>query len=495
MRVAIGRLYQETCATSPVKSSEDHFSIFRGTGFLEEFNGVTDEIGGIIEAAEEAQVELYPIMSAEMKSFSGGPVDDDFFRRFVEEFVDRLAAEQIDAVILSLHGAMMTDRTDDPESEFSQRVRATVGETPVIVSLDYHAHVTQELVSSVDGLVAYNTSPHTDIRQTGERALDLCARIFRSSNTTTIGMAKAPMLVSGWTTAHPMKTLFEQREKYESESDVLSVAICPVHHNIDARGMGLAAVAVTEGSPRRAEEIAQSLASEAWSYRHEFQRSAETFVDPEEGFQRVRENRPGLTVLADFGDNVLSGAPGDSPVLLERALSVENEDLRGAVPVVDAHALDELAAGEEGEQAVRIGGSLSPDFSPIEVSGRVHTVVTDPYELRGTYYDGKNIYPGRRVVFQVAGRELWLIISEVPLITTHPSFFEQHGIDISGLDFAVVKNVGHFRPNFEGLAEELVILDTPGLIPSDLAEIPYRKARPVFPLDEIAYSPDVQRDE
>ena len=495
MRVAIGRLYQETCATSPIISRQDHFTIFRGAALLDEFRGVQDEIGGVIGAAVESDVELSPIMSAEMKSFSGGPVADEFFRRFVDEFVDRLAAEKIDAVLLSLHGAMMTESSDDPESEFLQRVRATVGETPVVVSLDYHAHVTPDLVSAVDGLVAYNTSPHTDIRQTGERALALCARIFRDSNTTTIGMVKAPMLVSGWTTAHPMKTLFEQREKYESESDVLSVAICPVHHNIDAGGMGLAAVSVTDGSSRRAEEIAQSLASEAWSYRHDFQRFAESYADPEEGFRRVRANRPGLTVLADSGDNILAGGPGDSPILLSRALSAENDELCGAIPIVDPSAVDELIASENGEQAVRIGGSLSPGFSPIEVRGQVRTVVTDPYELRGTYFDGKNIYPGRRVVFEVDGRDLWFILSRIPLITTHPSFFDQHEIDPTELDFAVVKNVGHFRPNFEALARELVILDTPGVIPSDLTDFPYQKARPVFPLDEIEYAPEFEPSE
>jgi microcystin degradation protein MlrC len=94
------------------------------------------------------------------------------------------------------------------------------------------------------------------------------------------------------------------------------------------------------------------------------------------------ENAPAFTVLADAGDNVLAGAPGDSSAILERVLQGEYTNLSGAIPIVDPECVDALA-GENGEQiTIQVGGKLTPGLSPVDVYGEIVDVVTDSYELR-----------------------------------------------------------------------------------------------------------------
>ncbi len=64
----------------------------------------------------------------------------------------------MDAVLLALHGAMVTESDDDAEGLVLQRVRDRMGaDIPVVVTLDLHAHVTQRMVDHATAHVIYKT--------------------------------------------------------------------------------------------------------------------------------------------------------------------------------------------------------------------------------------------------------------------------------------------------------------------------------------------------
>ena len=96
------------------------------------------------------------------------------------------AKEEIDAVIangagvyLELHGAMATEHFDDGEGELLSRVRATVGQdVPIVVSLDYHANISRQMVQMADGFAIYRTYPHSDQIETGRRAARLLQQVM-----------------------------------------------------------------------------------------------------------------------------------------------------------------------------------------------------------------------------------------------------------------------------------------------------------------------------
>ena len=89
----------------------------------------------------------------------------------------RLVKQALDAVLIDLHGAMMSEDFPDAEAELLRRVRIIVGETvPVLCSLDPHVNLTTDMVDRCDGFVAYRTYPHVDMKETGMRVADMLAR-------------------------------------------------------------------------------------------------------------------------------------------------------------------------------------------------------------------------------------------------------------------------------------------------------------------------------
>jgi hypothetical protein len=56
------------------------------------------------------------------------------------------------SVLLALHGAMVTESYEDGEGLVLERVRQRVGpDLPIIVTLDLHAHITQQVRGSKTG--------------------------------------------------------------------------------------------------------------------------------------------------------------------------------------------------------------------------------------------------------------------------------------------------------------------------------------------------------
>ena len=85
----------------------------------------------------------------------------------------------VDAVYLDLHGAMVSEEFEDGEGELLRRVRAVIGEdAPIVISLDYHANVTAQMVRHADAILPYWTYPHVDQFDTGKRAAEAMKRLL-----------------------------------------------------------------------------------------------------------------------------------------------------------------------------------------------------------------------------------------------------------------------------------------------------------------------------
>lgn len=491
MRVAVGELWHETNSFSPVPTTGEEFRQYAGDAVRDRYADTGTEVGGFIEAAGETDgVELVPLEAA--RAVPGGPVDHGFFESFTDRLLAGLDGRDVDGVLLSLHGSMVTDGEVDPEGTLLGRVREAVGDRPVVASLDHHANVTGAMVAAADALVAYREHPHTgaDMRATGRRAAELSVETIAGRLDPAMAMVKAPTITATRleTDREPMRSLFAERERLETGAAtgdaVAAASLCPVHPYLDVPEYGFAAVVVTDGRPSEAAEAAGTLARSVWARRSEFD---ERLPGLGAVLDRLLAGGARPTALADRGDVTLAGAPGDSPVVL-RAL-LERPDAGGitaAIPVVDRPAAETLF-GRDGETArVSLGGSLTPAFDPVEVDVAIEASFEGPVLLEGSYSSGSEIDMGRRVVVRVIDREpdVRAIVSERPGITTDPSFFSVHGIDPAAADLLVVKSIGTFRPGFEPIAGAIEVADTPGLSAADLSTFDYRRARPIHPIDD-----------
>ena len=74
----------------------------------------------------------------------------------------------VDAIYLSLHGAMAAEQEDDPEGLLLAEIRKIVGEeVPIVVSLDLHGILTERMLQHANAIVSYHTYPHVDFATHG----------------------------------------------------------------------------------------------------------------------------------------------------------------------------------------------------------------------------------------------------------------------------------------------------------------------------------------
>src|SRR5690606_5083042 len=139
---------------------------------------VENEVRGGLQALRDNGAEPVPTLC--LYAVSGGGFRREAFaelRRRVIESVE--AAGECDGVYFAMHGAMSAEDNGDIEGALLQEIRRRIGDKPLVLSLDLHANVTEEMVRHADAIVGYRTFPHTDFYETGYRAAELLLSILR----------------------------------------------------------------------------------------------------------------------------------------------------------------------------------------------------------------------------------------------------------------------------------------------------------------------------
>jgi microcystin degradation protein MlrC len=130
--------------------------------------GTNTESCGFVEAAVEFGWDLTLTVHGEANP--GGKVSDACFDEFsgaIVAAIERVKVEQgrVNGVLLALHGAMVTESHDDGEGELLRRIRRVLGtssamngdDVPIVVTLDLHANVSDEMVQFSSALISYRT--------------------------------------------------------------------------------------------------------------------------------------------------------------------------------------------------------------------------------------------------------------------------------------------------------------------------------------------------
>ena len=394
------------------------------------------------------------------------------------------AAMPVDGVLLSLHGSMVAETIDDVEGHLLGEIRTRVGpDVPIAMSLDHHANITRQMIEHCDLLVGYQSLPHIDMFETGQRTAELLLSRLRGEITPTVAWRKIPMITPAdrfFTTMEPMKTWFDAARALEARPEVLSVSLFPVQPWLDVPELGWTTVVVTDGDAALAQELADELAAMAWERRELF---FEEKVPPEEAVRQAVAIEGGPVVIADGSDSVNSGAPGDSTHLLTALLS---QSIGGAafVTVVDPEAVESaLAAGIGSEVTLDVGGKRDRIFSqPVKVSGRVTRTSNGRFTIGG--HLGADIDMGRTVVVDTG--EVQVVLSEQVGAGHDPMVYRHIGLEPAEAKIVVVKTPVGFRLAYSSIMKASVLADCPGLSPSDLRILDYTKApRPLFPLDDL----------
>ena len=196
MKIVIAQMTHETNTFSPVPTPIGRFAKssalpLEGEAAIQEMRGTGTAFGAFIELAEQAGATITVPVSGH--AWPSGPVEDDAYEYMCKKICDAVS-EGCDAILLDLHGAMVTQSYQDGEGELLARLRRIAPHTPIGVSLDMHANVYPAMVENADVIAGFQTYPHVDVYETGRRAgAALFAKLAGKVNPT-MAWGQRPML-------------------------------------------------------------------------------------------------------------------------------------------------------------------------------------------------------------------------------------------------------------------------------------------------------------
>lgn len=480
MRVLIGAVGHESNTFTPFLTRKEDFFIGRGQEILSGRFGHRGSFGGILSVLQASGVELVPTLVA--GAMPGGVVERGAYEEFKRAILEQ--AHDVDGVCLYLHGAMRAEGVDYCENDLLRDLRSQLGpEVPISIALDMHANIVAEMAKSVNAMVAFHCTPHTDAFETGEKAAHMLLQMLNDGVRPAIGLAKIPFLLPGemaQTALEPMKSMMDMVADIEQQPHVLSASLANGHCWADVPDIGVIAVVVTDGDAALAQREADRLAAVFWERRAEFGVSAEAYPPPE-AVTRALAAPESTVFLSDSGDNPGAGGTTDVPVLLGELLA------QGARSVVIASIWDAQAvracldAGVGAEVTVSVGGKLdTQNGRPLPVTGRVR-LLTDGEIYRGGVRQEWGRHPGPVAVLNVDGIDV--ILSSTRLNFLDPVQLRALGLEPLDYRIVVLKR-GLLTEQFQAISQRCILAFTPGATNCRVETMSFERVkRPMYPLD------------
>lgn len=494
MRIVMAVMRHETNTFSPLPTGLDSFGRgstrrepMAGAEAIAALSGTNNPIAAYLDIARDAGAEIDLAVAANANP--SGKVLDAAFEDIAGRVCDAVR-RGCDAIMLDLHGAMVTESLDDAEGELLRRLRTIAPDTPIAVALDFHANFSPALVEHATVLTGYRTYPHTDMYETGQRAGRLLMRTLRSELQPVMAWRSLPMLthmIRQTPSQQPMKDIMDRAIAAEASCEVLAASVFGGFPLADIPYAGLTAVVVADRDRAAAEALRDELLQMAWQRRADFVYRFETL---QQSIARAAVLTDGPVVLADHGDNCGAGGQTDVMDVLEEVLRQGLEDVV-AGPFWDPPAVARLIeAGVGAEVTLDLGGrtdmpALGLRGRPLRVSGRVIRLTDGRFKVTGPMMTGLQIDLGRTAVLDT-GR-VQIVVSENRYEPFDIGCFTHAGIDPAAKRYVLIKSRQHFRAGFEPLARHIILVAGPGVCSSDYASFDFRHLRrPIYPLDDIA---------
>jgi len=479
-RIAVGGFQAEINSFAAKKTQyEDFLDIAlrpyaqRATPLLEGARQTNWGISGFCAEALQRGHEIVPTTWAFAQP--AAEVTDGAFESICGDLVAGIvAAGPLDAVFLCLHGAMVAESYEDADGEILRRVRAAVGNIPIVATLDLHANVTREMVALATVLVVYRTYPHLDMADSGRRAAQLLDSILMTGRAPAKAFRKLPFLIPPvWqcTTIEPAKTLYAKLAASET-GPVVSLSFAEGFPGSDIRDCGPAVLAYAEHQDD-AERAAAALCGLVEEREVDF--AGHTFT-PEAALaesQRRYDGRP--VVLADTQDNPGGGGTSDTVGVLRALL---DSQVTGAALAVfyDPAAAAAAHAGAIGSE-LELSLGARPPSAETPVRGRfvVEALSDGTVSCKGPMLRGQTLRLGPTALLRLGG--VRIVVASARIQPYDQEIFRHLGVEPASQRLLVLKSTVHFRNDFEAIASAVLIVDSPGINVTDPRRLEYRKLR------------------
>jgi microcystin degradation protein MlrC len=487
-RVLTAEVAHETNTFSRIQTDEQAFRdryFLTGSDALKQRDHQNTEIAGFMDSGRKHGWAIEHILSA--AAGPSGKVSTATFDWLVDPIITAATNQNYDGLLLGLHGAMVTEFCEDGEGELLRRLRAVVGhDTPIAITLDLHANVTEQMCALANIIVSYKTYPHIDMRDTGQHAGEILQRCMSKEIHPITFRIDTPMLEEvngGRTDVGPMTEWLVAARDWETRSDAFAVSINGGFASSDIHEVGPTVVVTAEGDMEIHRRFAESIADDIWHQRHQVMNE---YLDVDTAAARAKQfdSDAGPLIIADYADNPGAGSYGDSTNLL-RALLDAGISNSCFGPMVDSDAIAQLENTDIGEKVnIRLGGKVDPTMG----GGPLELQVTLLHESDGHYVGGGQMIGGlpcsfgATAVVRCDGIEI--LITSLAQQLLDQQQFKAFGIDPESKSVIALKSMQHFRAAFEPIAAEVIVCDSGALATPNYRRMNYKNVRrPIFPLD------------
>ena len=520
MRFAILGISHETNTFSIVPATYEEFEnrgILRGQEIADKFATSDHTIAGYLEASDQMGFDAELLMHA--KAGPIGTITKDAYDRLSGEMLGMLRDQgPWDGVLISPHGAAVSEEFPDMDAEFTRAVREIVGPgVPVGITLDMHANISKDTVANTDVCIVWRTCPHLDTKIRGRKTAELIYRTAKGEINPVQFIEMPPMLVNivkQFTGQEPMLSLVNECVAANEFPNVLDTSISEGYPYADVEEMGMSWITITDGDAELAEKISKDLAASAWTKRVDLNKPVHSIEDalteaneryvgpkpdgvenflPDDGsalaeVEPSEHSQLGPIVLMDVGDNIGGGSSADSTHILKVAIEMEIEGYLQSL--YDPESVEAcVTAGTGAEISLEVGGKTDDMHGEsIRVIGTVGVIDDGPYEETRPTHGGNRFYDdGRRVIFNTVDGMTILLTSKRSGNTARTQMYSM-GIRPEDYRIVIAKGVSSPRPAYQPIAAEIILVNTPGVTTADLDTFEYKRRRtPLYPFEEPVY--------
>lgn len=479
-RIGVLGFLHETNTFAPGVTGLDRFveadawpGLVEGAAVVEATRDMNLAVSGFITAAQTGGHQIIPLLWCSANP--SGPVADEAFETITARLEALLRGAELDGLFLDLHGSMVTQSLDDADGELLRRLRRVTGpDLPYVAALDFHAIVTQTMITHTQAMVAYHCYPHADMARTGERAAVMMGRLL-AGEAFYADWRKLDFLVSmPWQSTlddAPAGLLMEQARAMETP-DRPVVQFIPGFPLSDTPESGPSILAYAR-TLADAQQAVQALVAQVQTQRFAF---GGRLYSPEQAIDYLVDHPGGRYILADTQDNPGGGGSGDTTGVLRTLLhhGIGQACVAVLCDAVFAQAAHRCGVGAHIDHA--LGGRGYQGDTPVEGKFEILALGDGKFIGTGPFYHGCRMDLGLMARVRLQGVEI--LISSRKQQAADQAMFRHLRASPTDYRILALKSSVHFRADFAALADQILMVKAPGVNHADLHDLVFRRLRP-----------------
>jgi microcystin degradation protein MlrC len=482
-RIAIAGFQHETNTFSPIPTTYEDFVPTDAAFYRNQNRAEMEQMGkerydspvsGFYHRAKDFDFEIIPVVEYYARPSSAVPLS--VFDCLMDDILEQVKSSGCDGLFLALHGAMALEGFQDGETEILKRLRAVVGDIPIVASLDLHGNLAPQSVELISAFVSCREYPHIDMFETGERCAVLMDLLLKNQPVYH-SFRQVPYLLtcSKESTFHdPSRALYARINVVEAWPEIYSASILQGFAGADVLDMGPSVLAYA-GSQAAADKAADFLYQSFLDMESEF---TSNVPEPQEAVAEAiclakGEQKP--VVLADIQDNAGGGSSSDTMFVLKEL--VRQHAPKTAVGMIfdPAAAAAAHAAGEGHVVKLTLGGKYIPGDSPLDAFFEVERLHDGVVIGTGPMAKGLQFNIGKMALLRLD--DIRIVVGSMRMQAADQALFTALGIIPAEMKIVLVKSANHYRADFEPIASHVLSVLAPGSDVEDPSTFTYLHLR------------------